>query len=41
MKRFLIVGILIMTLLTACGGSEIQSTGQERDQVVTVYKSPT
>jgi ABC-type glycerol-3-phosphate transport system substrate-binding protein len=41
MKRLLIAGLLLMALLAACGSPAPQATGPGRDQVVTVYKSPT
>jgi ABC-type glycerol-3-phosphate transport system substrate-binding protein len=43
MKRSLLVCLTAMVLLTACGGAgtDQQDTIPERDEVVTIYKSPT
>lgn len=41
MKRTLMVFLTAMVLLTACGGAGKQDTGSERDEIVTIYKSPT
>jgi len=43
MKRILIVSLTAMVLLTACGGAATgqEFTGPVRDEVVTIYKTPT
>ena len=42
MKRFFFLGLLAMVILTACSGAtKPQVTGPGREQVITVYKSPT
>jgi ABC-type glycerol-3-phosphate transport system substrate-binding protein len=43
MKRILMVCLTAMVLLTACGGTttDQQDTSPEREEVVTIYKSPT
>ena len=43
MKRYLLVGLAAMVLLTACSGagSGQQANGADIDEVITIYKSPT
>ncbi len=43
MKRILILGFLAVIVLTACNGttSEEAADGPGRDEVITIYKSPT
>lgn len=41
MKRILMVYLTAMVLLMACGGPAKQKTGAEREEIVTIYKSPT
>jgi hypothetical protein len=43
MKRYLMVCLAAMVLLTACGGagSGQQVADADMDEVITIYKSPT
>jgi hypothetical protein len=43
MQRFLITGLLVVVLLSACTAqaNELQKTEEGQSRVVTVYKSPT
>jgi ABC-type glycerol-3-phosphate transport system substrate-binding protein len=43
MKRILIVSLTAMVLITACGGTATGqlNTAPERDELVTIYKTPT
>jgi hypothetical protein len=39
MKRTLLIGVLLMVVLSACGGSAVES--QAAGPEITVYKTPT